>query len=197
MQLGPRLARTNQSRREDHSMESDIVLAHELIQLDVVLVLPPLLPEVCVGRRDRNIADRSIEPDIEDLVGELVDGDFGAPLEIASDASAEQALLEHGSREADRVGGPLALDGGLCDPLLKLGLDLGQVDEDVLAGLDHRGSVTGGALGINQLHGIDKLTTAIALVTLGISVATALERAPTTDHSISQWRVASIAVLLL
>ena len=115
-------------------MERDVVLAHELIELDIsLLVLPPLFPEVSVGRRDRDIADRCIEPDIEDLVCELVDGDFGAPLEIASDAPAEQALLEHRPREADRVGGPLALDRRFGDPLFQLGLDLGQIDEDVLA----------------------------------------------------------------
>lgn len=31
---------------EDHGMESDIVLAHELIELHILRVLPPFLPFV-------------------------------------------------------------------------------------------------------------------------------------------------------
>lgn len=110
MQLGPWLARPDQGRWEDHSMESHVVFSHELIQLHILLVLPPLLPLVGVPSSDRDITDRSVKPDIEHFVGELIDGNFGSPLEITRNASAEQTFLEHRLREADRVCGPFALD---------------------------------------------------------------------------------------
>ena len=53
------------------------------------------------------------------------------------------------------------------------------------------------ALGVNQFDGIYKLAAAVTLVTLGIAVAATFKRAATLDHTISQWRVACVAVLLL
>lgn len=54
----------------------NVVLAHELVQGDVVGVLPPLLPipalEVAlvgVALGNGSITDAGIEPDVEDLVG--------------------------------------------------------------------------------------------------------------------------------
>lgn len=56
----------------------DVVLAHELVQGDIVGVLPPLLPVpalqvtlVRVALCDGSIANAGIEPDVKDLVGIL------------------------------------------------------------------------------------------------------------------------------
>ena len=89
MQFGPGLLRTNHGRWEDHSVERDVVLAHELVELDILLVLPPLLPLVGVGGCNRDVTNRGIEPDIEDLLSEFLDRDRRAPLKVASDASTE------------------------------------------------------------------------------------------------------------
>ena len=53
----PFSAVTNLDRREENGMEIDIVLAHELIQADILVVEPPLLPLRCVVRGDTGIAD--------------------------------------------------------------------------------------------------------------------------------------------
>jgi len=52
MELSPWLSRSNKSRGEDHSVECNVILAHELVKLDVIGVLPPLLPLVSVVGRD-------------------------------------------------------------------------------------------------------------------------------------------------
>ena len=93
MELGPWLFGADEGRREDNSVESNVVLAHELVQLDILLVLPPLFPLVGVSSRDRKVADGSIEPDIEDLMLEFFDGNGRAPLQIASDAPTVESLL--------------------------------------------------------------------------------------------------------
>ena len=48
-------------------MERHIILAHKLIQLCIFRILPPLLPLRCVARSNRNISNRRIKPDIENL----------------------------------------------------------------------------------------------------------------------------------
>ena len=113
-------------------MESDVVLAHELVELDVVVVLPPLLPLISVGSCDGKVTDRGIEPNVEDLVGEFLDGNWGAPLEISGDASSEKTLLQHDLSESDRVLGPLALNFLFGNPCFKSWLNLSQINEDVL-----------------------------------------------------------------
>jgi len=41
---------------KDNSVEGHIVLGHELIQLHLPRVLPPLLPLICVASCDRQVA---------------------------------------------------------------------------------------------------------------------------------------------
>ena len=45
-------------------MELDVILAHELLLLDL-LVLPPVTPVISVVRSDGYVPDWSIEPDLE------------------------------------------------------------------------------------------------------------------------------------
>ena len=67
----------------------------------------------------------------------------------------------------------------------------------MLARLDHRSCLACRALGVNQFYGIYKLAAAVTLVALGIAVAASLKRAASLDHTVRQWRVACIAILLL
>lgn len=75
-------------------------------------------------------------------------------------------------------------------------MDLSQVDENVIARLDNRSCVTCCAFGVDELNRIDELTTTVALISFGVSKATTIKRAATTDHSIGKWSVASLAELL-
>lgn len=48
-------------RGEVDHVEVDVILAHELVQADVLLVEPPLLPLASVGRRDTWVSYASVE----------------------------------------------------------------------------------------------------------------------------------------
>ena len=88
MQFGPRLFSADQSRWPHHGVERYVVLAHELVQLNIFLILPPLFPLVCVISCYRDVTNRGVKPHIEDFVCKLFDGDWCAPLEVASNAPA-------------------------------------------------------------------------------------------------------------
>lgn len=53
---------------EDDAVEGDVVFSEEIVQLDVVRVLPPLGPVVAQqGLRDREVPDGCIEPHVKHL----------------------------------------------------------------------------------------------------------------------------------
>ena len=93
--------------------------------------------------------------------------------------------------------GPGTLDGSFTNPLLECRLDLSQVNENVLACLDHWGSEAGGALRVDQVYGVDELAASVTLVTLSVGVGASIVGAATSDHSIGQGRVALQAEMLV
>lgn len=50
-----------------YRMEWDIVFTHELIQFNIFWILPPFLPLRRVARRNGDVPDWCIKPDIEHL----------------------------------------------------------------------------------------------------------------------------------
>ena len=82
-------------------MERDIILTHELVKLNVLLVLPPLFPLVSVASCDGDITDWRVKPNVEDLVLKFLYRDSSSPFEITSDATTEQTLLKHRICEAN------------------------------------------------------------------------------------------------
>ncbi len=84
-----------QGAGEDNRVEGYVIFAHELVKLDVLRVLPPLLPVfLCIAGSNGQVADGGIEPHIEDLVGILLQWDGCAPFEVTGDASTLQTLLK-------------------------------------------------------------------------------------------------------
>jgi len=75
-------------------VEGNVVLAHELVELNILGVLPPLLPLLGVSCCDRRVADGGIEPDVEDLTLPARKGNRGTPLEVTGNAAQLKALLE-------------------------------------------------------------------------------------------------------
>ena len=61
MQLRPVSAIANLHRRPVNCVKVDIVLAHELIEIDILGVEPPLLPFRRIVRSDTGVTNRSIE----------------------------------------------------------------------------------------------------------------------------------------
>lgn len=124
---------------EDDTVEGDVVLAHELVELHVLRVLPPPLPAgVGVVGSDRQIPDGGIIPHVEYFVLVVFPRDRRAPLQVACDAAALQAFLQQGRGKLDGIRRPLTFNSRLRKPLLMNGLDLGQINEDVLRLPDNR-----------------------------------------------------------
>ena len=61
MELRPIPSITNLHGRPIDSMKVNIIFAHELIQLDILRVKPPLFPFRGIVGRDTRIANRGIE----------------------------------------------------------------------------------------------------------------------------------------
>ena len=109
-------------------MEGNVVLCHELVQLDLVWILPPLSPLGCVAGSDRDVAvcnthtqthteslprsrDRhmipspngGVEPNVEDLLGEPLQWDGSAPVEVTTDAARLEAVSHPGRGDVESI----------------------------------------------------------------------------------------------
>ena len=65
---GPFVACTDLGTRENDCMKGYIVLAHELIELDILRISPPELPILCIIGSNRGVTNAGIEPHVEDLL---------------------------------------------------------------------------------------------------------------------------------
>ena len=90
-------------------MERGIVLADELVQLDFLGVLPPLLPLIGIACRNGWVSDASIEPNVEDLVLITWKRNRHAPFQIARDAPALETFCKPRACNCNSVGRPLVL----------------------------------------------------------------------------------------
>ena len=91
---------TNLRAWEEHCMEVRVILAHELVEFDVLRIEPPFLPVAGIVGGDTRVANASIKPDVEHLLGHLfVDLAFGdgyrhTPCKVAGDGRWVQACLK-------------------------------------------------------------------------------------------------------
>lgn len=141
-----------------------IVLAHELVELDILGVLPPLLPVgtvqvagVCQVLRNRDVSNAGIKPDIEDLLGVLLVaesiktlGDRNTPLEISGDATGEQTLVDPCLGDGDTVCAPVTLLAALVEPWDEKILNRVQAQVEVLGSPLLGGGTVDLASGVNQ-----------------------------------------------
>lgn len=81
------------------------------------------------------------------------------------------------------------------DPFLELGLDFGQINKDMLRLSDFGRGGARRALRIDQFCSVDKLTAAVTLVTLSVTIVA--HRALTADKTISEKALTLLAVLLI
>jgi len=112
------------------------IFAHELVQLDVIRVMPPFPPFVGIGSGDTRISDGCIKPNIDDFalhglvllfVSDL--GHFNTPLQISSDGARSQSLAQHPRLDYlpfirnDWITIPVSLQSGFLHPVDQFGLD--------------------------------------------------------------------------
>ncbi|KAH3678915.1 hypothetical protein WICPIJ_008779 [Wickerhamomyces pijperi] len=78
---------------EDHRVERNVVLTHELVQLDFFWVLPPGFPFLGVVGCDGDVPDWSIEPNVKNFVFELLGWNWSPPLQVSGDTTWSQPFL--------------------------------------------------------------------------------------------------------
>ena len=156
-------------------MEDDVVLADEVDQTRVLL-LPPLLPGApalgvalaeFLGIGD--VADGSIEPDVEHLALGALHGHGDAPVEVARHGTWLQLHVEPALALAVNVGAPFLV--ALEDPLLQPALVLIQGQEPVGGVAQHELCATLLGAWVDELRGVEVASALLALVAVGLVVA--------------------------
>jgi hypothetical protein len=173
-------------------VEGNVVLAHELVQADVLGIVPPLLPLICVVCGDRNVTDAGVEPDVQHLLVITVQRDLCAPLQVTSDTSGLETFLQPRVCDVDTVGRPCTLLARLCRPFLDLCLQLVQQQVDVFCLSCDGSCAVKLAAGLLQLQRVEKMATLVALVSSCILVGA--QRAFSLDEAIGQEGVVCFAV---
>ena len=180
-------------RGEDDAMEDDIVLADKVYQLGIA-VLPPLLPIGAfelLGEAD--IADRSVEPDIEHFAFCVFDRHFDAPVEVAGDGTRLKTRINPRLALSVDVGLPVAFVL-VENPFAQPGLVLVEGEVPMLGLLHHGRIAAEGRLGVDEVRGIERGAASLTLVAVGMFVAAV--RAGACDIAVGEELVGFLVVVL-
>ena len=187
--LAPWPVVAEQHRRPDLRVEDDVVLAHEVVGLGV-LVVPPGAPGVRVagpaGPLDgrRQVADHRVEPDVDPLVVAVppaVERHGDAPVEVAGDRPRLE-VVEQVERELEHVRPPVAFLG--LQPGAERVGERGQVEEVVLLLDEQRGLAVDLRLRVDQVGRVELVAAVVALVAARARVAA--DRAGALDVAVGQ-----------
>ena len=170
VKLGPVVSGANLTSGEDDRMEDNVILAEELVELDVGVV-PPLLPLVSVAGSNGDVANASVEPGVDNLLFVARERDWGSPLHVSRNASTIQTLLQPSRRDLLGVGGPSSLDRGLLEKSLDLRLELIKLEENVVRILGDGSRALDLAARLLQVERVQELSTSVTLVTTGITIS--------------------------
>lgn len=94
MKEGPILSRAKQCAGEDNAMERDVILPNELVEVNILRVLPPQFPVFHEVRSDRWIANRRIKPYVHHFMFPTRERHRRTPLQVSSDATVTQTSLD-------------------------------------------------------------------------------------------------------
>ena len=158
-----------QHRREYDAVEHYVVFAYEVHQLGV-RALPPFLP--VVGEELHGIgdvADGSVEPDVEDLALSTLHGHWHTPVEIARDGAGLQATVQPALHLAIDIGTPLLM--ALEYPFAEPGFIILQGQIPVGGLLLDGGRAAQLGVGIDKFLGAEGGAALLALVAVGVLVA--------------------------
>ena len=152
--------------RENQAVEHDIVLANEVNDAGVAVfpVRFPVVGKAFLGVA--NVANGRIEPHVEHLALDTLDGHRNPPVEVASHRTGLQVLVEPRLALPVHVGLPLLVL--LQDPLAQGGFPLVERHVPVLGGLEHRHMAGDGALGVDEVGRVEACAARLALVAIGV-----------------------------
>ena len=161
-----------QFRRPDLRMEGDVVLAHE-VELLRVVVAPPVLPGIGVRAvpsgpldRGRQVADDRVEPDVELLVRSIppaVERNRDAPVDVAGHGPRPQ-VVEQVQRELQHVGAPVVPGP---QPVAQCAGQSRQIEEEVLGLDERRGLAVDPRPRVDQVDRVELIAAVVALVAAG------------------------------
>lgn len=132
---------TNESTWEEYSVELNVVFAHELVLLDL-LVLPPITPVVGLISCDRDLAYRRVEPNLKHLRFEPFYRNGSTPLKITGYAAFFQPNFEQCLCQFNTIIWPFAVFHYIFHLFFQLVLNLGQLNENVVCILLFRSAIT-------------------------------------------------------
>ena len=157
-----------QHRREDDTVENDVVLADEVHHFRL-LVFPVLFP---VGRqllRGRDVADRRIEPDVQHFALGSLDRNGNPPVQIAAHGAGLEPQIEPALALAVHVDFPLLVP--FENPLAQESFVLVERQEPVRRLAQHRNRTGDRAARVDQVGGVQRAAALLALVAVGAIVA--------------------------
>jgi hypothetical protein len=115
-------------------MEGGIVLSHELIELNIFVVLPPfpviIILSAEIVSSNGNIANWCIEPNIEDFFFEPFLWDWASPHEVTSDAPCYESTVDEMIGKVLSVSAPIRRS--FVNPCLQILRDFWEIDEDMV-----------------------------------------------------------------
>ena len=153
-------------------MERNIVFSYELEEICVLRIPPPVFPVLsCIGC-NRDIANRCIEPYIEDFVFITLLRYRNTPLKVTGYTSFLKAVPDPGVCDLHSILGPETIHRSLLHPSLKLRKGLWKVDVKMLCLLYYGSMAADGALWLNKLCRIQESSTLITLIPSGSCVST-------------------------
>lgn len=130
MQFCPDVSSADLRSREHDGVKNNVVLADELMQLDMLRVSPPFLLFLGVVGCDGHIANASVKSRVDDLVFVGRERYLCSPFHVPSDAAWLQSLLQPGRSNNLAIAGPSALLGGSSKEGFDLRLQLIQLQEN-------------------------------------------------------------------
>lgn len=188
LEEGPVFACSKKSSRENDTVEGNVVLSDELVQVYVLWVLPPGFPVFNEVRSDRRVSNRSIEPDVHDFLFPARQGNRCAPLQISRYASVSQASLDPCFRCPVGVVTPVSVlwlsviryifrkpfslfvEKLPINKCFDFRFELREIEEAVSGFLDDWGVLADGAFRVDEFSRVDEFAALIALITVAVIV---------------------------
>ena len=163
---GERPIVAHEDRGPEQRMKDDVVLPDEVVMPRGGIV-PPLVPSLRLAAAPPDLSARGeithhrLEPHIDPLALPPWEGHLDAPVEVASDRTVLEALLEPRFREREHREAPIRLVG---DPRLETILEGAEAKERVAGLPRHGGRPVDAAPRTDELERVEEASAVLALI---------------------------------
>lgn len=109
-----------------------IILGHELVELDLVWILPPFFPVWCITTSNTGITYGSIKPNVHNFMFKALFRNRCTPLKISGNTSILQSLFNPCLGGRDGILSPFSFWVGLFEPFFECRLEFREIQETML-----------------------------------------------------------------